>query len=567
MKKTLSLILSLLLVFSVCAPAFAKEAPDNSDLKIAVASDLHYNQPREEIDGPIDDEIFWYANRRAAMEDESGFIIDEFLRQCEEDDSVSYVLISGDMADNGKTRPEDHRAVAAKLESFEQRTGKDVFVINGNHDAGEESDTTFAVFKDIYKNLGYDKALEKVDDDCSYTADLGEKYRLICLDSCSPTESTEDGMNLKKTNWVLKQADKAFEDGRYPVLMMHHNLLDHMPLQRIISHDFIVRFHYSTANLFADHGIKVVLSGHEHCSDASSHTSPAGNVIYDFATTSLTMYPLAYRVFTFTDDKITYEAKTVEKIDTDALTAVVGGYSEEQINLMNEGLNDYSKGFLKAGVQYRLWLSLTMEKLGIDSSSLIYDLVKTAVVGLTDMLAMPLYGKGSLQELGRHYAIEIPETSCSTGWDLATELVAAHYAGEESYDLDSPEITALLRSAALILRVVLPEVNDDVFLRAVTEMFAKDNLAPISETTAKLCANVFGGVKPGEYFTVALLSPFLYEFAFDSDGVNDNSGEIEGCGSVDFSSKTDSVFSKIKSILEKFILYFSLFFRTVSKMF
>ena len=84
MKKSLSVLLSVLLALSVCTIAVSAE--ENSDLRIAVASDLHFNFPREEIAGPeigtIDDPLFWYANRRAAMEDESGFIIDAFLRRC-----------------------------------------------------------------------------------------------------------------------------------------------------------------------------------------------------------------------------------------------------------------------------------------------------------------------------------------------------------------------------------------------------------------------------------------------------------------------------------------------------
>ena len=44
---------------------------------------IHYTNPEL-----LDDPIFWYANRRAAMENESGFIIDEFLNQCAENDDI-----------------------------------------------------------------------------------------------------------------------------------------------------------------------------------------------------------------------------------------------------------------------------------------------------------------------------------------------------------------------------------------------------------------------------------------------------------------------------------------------
>ena len=247
---------------------------------------------------------------------------------------------------------------------------------------------TWAVMMSVFQphnaDFGYNEALLQAEKHASYTVDLPGNYRLIALDSCDPTKSTEDGMTPDRVMWVLEQAKQAKSDGKYPILMMHHNLLDHLPMQRILSHDFIIRFHYTTADLFANAGIKIVLTGHEHCSDATSYTSTLGNVIYDFATTSLTMYPLQYRLFDVNDEMISYTAQTVDSIDTDALTAAVSGYTEEQLALMNAGMNDYAGGFLKAGIEYRLALSLSMEKIGIAEGEFDYDLVSTAVGGLTD---------------------------------------------------------------------------------------------------------------------------------------------------------------------------------------
>lgn len=565
MKKTLSVLLCAVLLvsgFTLCG-----FASDKGDLRFALASDLHYDRPDEEFEQNNDDEIFYYANRRAAMENESGCIIDGFLAQCAADESIEYVLISGDLADNGKTYPEDHRAVAERLLAFEEATGKDVFVINGNHDAGNNCNTTLDTFRQIYAGLGYDKALETREDDCSYTADLGEHYRLIALDSTDPDESTADGMSAAKLIWVKKQAEKAYADGRYPLVMMHHNLLDHLPLQRLISHDFIVRFHYTTAALFADWGIKLVLSGHEHCSDATSYTSPAGNVVYDFATTSLTMYPLQYRVMTLSDGTIAYEARTVDAIDTDVLKEQQPLFSDAQLLAMNEGLNAYAKTFLQKGVEYRLELSLTMEKMHISESDFYYGLVKTAVDGLTRIVRMPLYGEGSVRELAKEYNIDIPGSDYKTGWDLATSLVAMHYAGEEAFDLDSPEVTILLRTLALILRTDLPAVNDTVFMKAATELLEKNGYAPMSEAITKLCCKAFGGVKPGEYFLISALAPFLYEFAFDNDNVNDNNGNLPGYTEKNVSDNLANIVANLSNKLETIFLYIKLCFEELFKMF
>lgn len=567
MKKTLSIILSVIMIItSLTAGLTAFAAEDEYETSFAVASDFHYNLPREELEGPIDDEIYWYANRRAAMEDESGFIIDEFLRQAAENDDVEFVLIPGDLADNGRTIYQEHYDVAAKLKAFEESSGKQVYVTPGNHDVGAaDIDTKIDDFKKIYAEFGYDQALYIDDENGSYTANLGKKYRLISLDSCDPSKSTEDGLSIDEVMWVCNEADKALEEGRHPILMMHHNLLDHMPMQRILSRNFIVKFHYSTANLFANHGIKLVFTGHEHCSDVTSFTSTSGNVIYDFANTSLTMYPLQYRMIYLNKDEIKYEAKTIDSIDLDALTATVNGYTDEQLALMDAGLNEYAKGFLKAGVEYRLELSLSREKLGIDEDAFYADLVFTAVDGLLEILNAPLYGEGGVQELAKEYNIDIPDSEYETAWDLATELVSYHYAGEEPYTLYSKEVKMLLRTVALILLDDLSTVNDEIFLGAANDLLANLGISGISKELTKLGTEVFGPVTAGEYFLLSIAAPLLYEFGYDSDGVNDNNGVIEGYGAqVD---NLGNLGDAANNLLGKISLYLSFFLDIISKIF
>ena len=127
----------------------------------------------------------------------------------------------------------------------------------------------------------------------------------------------------------------------------HHNLLDHLPIQRVLSRNFIVKFHFTTAELFADWGIKTVFTGHEHCSDATVYTSALGNRLYDFATTSLAMYPLEYRVIKYNDNEIRYETRSVDKIDYDALTAATKGYTDEQISAMKKDLRAFQRVILR----------------------------------------------------------------------------------------------------------------------------------------------------------------------------------------------------------------------------
>lgn len=553
MKKIISVLMSVLLTLS--AFSALAYAADKDELKVAVASDLHYCAPEAELEKTNDDPIVWYANRRCAMENESGFIIDEFLNQCAESDDVDYVLIPGDLADSGRRLPEDHYAMAEKLRKFEENSGKEVYVINGNHDASEDSNTTFALFKEIYADFGYDHALTTREDDCSYTADLGNKYRLIALDSNHPTKSTEDGMTTEKMSWVKEQTELAKQDGRYPIVMMHHNLLDHLPVQRLLSRNFIVKFHFTTAELFADWGIKMVFTGHEHCSDATVYTSTLGNKIYDFTTTSLTMYPLEYRVVNFSDSEIRYESRSVDKIDCDALRASVNGYTDEMVAAMNSDLTAYSKAFLKAGVQYRLERSLSAEKMGIDEDAVYYETVMYAVNKLRSLLSMPLCGENSLQEVAAEYGIEIPDSEYKSGWDLATDLVAWHYSGGEHFGLDSVEVTTLLRAVATILRNDLASVADDVLLKAANSFLAELGYGPIADSLIKYCIAKYGVYSKAELFLVAIASPILYKFAYDNDGVDDNNGVIEGYGVSDVKTNLGNIADNIRSLTEKAVFY------------
>ncbi|MBQ3128595.1 MAG: metallophosphoesterase [Clostridia bacterium] len=552
MKKLISVILAISILMSVVV--IGASAQDDGTMSFAVASDLHYVEPTEPVEHNIDDPIFYYANRRAQMEHESGFIIDEFLRQCAEDDDCDFVLIPGDLANDGKVILQQHLDVAEKLAKFEKETGKQVYVIDGNHDLGYDCETTPEVFKEVYYEFGYKEALTVFEDNCSYTANIGDKYRLIALDSCDPSKSTEDGLTTDKLFWALEQADIAKEDGKYPILMMHHNLLDHLPVQRIISRNFIVRWHYSTAELFADHGIKLVFTGHEHCSDAATFTSALGNVIYDFATTSLSMYPLEYRMFHITDEEIKYENKKITSIDTQALSAAVPDLTDEQLALMDEDFEAYSKEFFHHGIKYRLGRGMTMEQIGMEEGDFFFNIVNAAVTGLTDMLDMPFYGENSIQELAKEYGLEIPDSDYETPWHLVTSLVGMHYAGSEYYDLESTEVTMLLRTLVLILRVDFANITDALFLvDLANKALATFGIESISDELTKLGIKVFGSVNVLEYAILGLISPLLYAFAYDDDGVEDNNGTLPGYGTVDTLNNLSNITANISNIINKII--------------
>ena len=206
-----------------------------------------------------------------------------------------------------------------------------------------------------------------------------------------------------------------------------------------------------------------------------------------------------------------------------------------------------------------------MEKMGIAEDSIFYPLVSTAVGGLTDLLRMPLYGENSVQELAREYNIEIPDSDYETGWDLATELVSWHYAGEEPFEVQSDEVKILLRTVSLILKDDLSTVNDEIFFACANELIEKmGGTGSMSKDFTKITSEIFGGVTAGQYFLVALISPLLYEFAFDGDSVPDNNGTIQGYG---IEMNGSNILSNITNTVNKIMLFIENFFIIFVKIF
>jgi hypothetical protein len=279
------------------------------------------------------------------------------------------------------------------------------------------------------------------------------------------------------------------------------------------------------------------------------------------------MFPLAFRVFRFSEKEIKYELKTIEKIDTDALTAVTEGYTGEQIALMNDGLNEYSKQFLKAGVEYRLKLGLTMEKIGIDEGEPFYKLVSTAVGSLNDTLDLPLYGEGGLQEKAKKFNINLPDSQYKNGWDLATELVAWHYAGCEDFPLDSTEVKLFLNIVNYILRNTLSTVSDEVLLSGLNSIMKKVGASDgISTGFTQLAAKIFGPVTAVEYMLLGIASPVIEKFANDDD-VDDNNGSIAGYGTVTTASQVANTSANFFSSIGRLFINTGYFFRYILRIF
>lgn len=548
MKKFLSLFTAFVICF--CALSVNAYAEGDS-CGFAVATDIHYVHPLPNAEDCVEAEIFSMNKDGNYYQHESGFIIDEFLRQCAGDGECDFILISGDLATYGREYVEDHYTLAQKFRNFERTTGKQVYVINGNHDNGSGTLTDSAKFREIYGEFGYDEAFAVDESCCSYAVNLNDKYGLIAFDSCDEDYHLANGVDSDRINWVKKQAKAITDSGRYPIMMMHHNLLEHMPLQLITQDKYIVSYPKTYASVLADCGIKLVFTGHTHMGDAVSHTSPMGNVIYDFCTPALSQYPMQYRRFTLTDEEISYEMKTVEKIDTVALSAVVSGYSEERLNEMATDFPGYAGERLKNRTLDSIKEMISAKGLGISEINPLYGFVDRACKSVDRVFAMPLYGENGVQQLARENGIDIPDSEYETIWDMIGDVSLEYTVGNKSYGCDSTEVRILLGGAEIALNGITGGETDSYISSAVEAI--TENNAGFEAKAAE-----FGAATPESRFALSIISVAAEAFCNDNDGVNNISGTVSGYGAP--TSGFSNILSALTAFYEKLVKYMTMVF-------
>lgn len=252
-----------------------------------------------------------------------------------ENDGADYLLIPGDMTKDGEL--ESHKALAKILEQWQAETGIPVFVTNGNHDVNNSDACTFVngkkeqaekttpeQFREVYKNLGWDKAdatftpagySEDYDGIkggmLSYAANLGDAYRLIVVDTnkysvdngAEKTEHVTGGrVDDELLAWVTAQAEQAEKEGRIPLVMQHHNLVPHMDTEPGTFFAFVCDDWEKVADAYGDAGIHYVFTGHLHTSDTSSYINDNGEEVTDILSPTLTGYPNYFRTIDVTTD-------------------------------------------------------------------------------------------------------------------------------------------------------------------------------------------------------------------------------------------------------------------------
>ncbi len=344
LKKALALLLSIMLVFSVCSVAVTAQPTNGgkkSELSFAVLSDPHYypesltgNNCQAWLDYcSINSKLFRYSDAivRTAL--------DTMLIRNPE---LKYIFVPGDLTKDSEY--EAHTELAKIFLEYEDKYDVEFLVIDGNHDINSPRAETFvngvkeqgrsitaSEFRDVYAELGYDLAVNEyaekganVPGQLSYAADLEGGYRLIAVDSClysfgePDSYKTEGEISDELMVWIKAMTDDAVAKGLEPMIMIHHSLSAHMEVEPSITHAFPLNDYMNKAEQFASWGINYAFSGHLHTDDTACVINDDGDVLYDVETASVTGFPNTYREITVTSFENGESEMKVDSVDFDA---------------------------------------------------------------------------------------------------------------------------------------------------------------------------------------------------------------------------------------------------------
>ena len=371
-SRLLSLLLAVVLVFTLTVPALAAEKPQDMNLRIAVMSDLHYLSP----DMIADTEDFEHAfNSDRKLLKESSSVLHEMLERVRAD-KPDILLVSGDLTKDGEQ--ECHAALAKQLQQLQQDIpGLKIYVINGNHDIRNYNAKNFNTpdgkavpatrthpedFKRIYDFVYSDPtviatftpAAGNEAGSLSYVARPVEGLTVIAMDTCRySSDNTSNGDDEHETSgaisadlekWVIEQTAAAKARGDLVIGLEHHGLVPHFDVEPTILPMYLVNGYERIAQEYADAGMSAVFTGHMHAVDIAAMTTKAGNTFYDIETGSALTYPCPIRFVDLRRSTVGGETNTYMSVSTKTHIGPIH-YPATGVAYVIDDLTEYAREF------------------------------------------------------------------------------------------------------------------------------------------------------------------------------------------------------------------------------
>ena len=327
---------------------------NNEPLKIQFITDTHYYSRKGGTEGAAYDKA--ESKSQKIIKDTDLVLKAGFDMLCE-DTSTDIVVLAGDTTRDGEI--ESHKEFIEMLRDLKKR-GKRVYVITATHDFrdggvadGYDGDETIQVpaienrhdLWDMYYEFGPNEAIATFEKSLCYVVQLAPGYRLFALndDTNDKEEGRGSGYSDECMEWILEQLKDAYDNDQYVIAMTHHPMIAPSPFYAIIGKGNMQRNHEVTREIFADHGLHCMLTGHTHVHDISVITSKKGNKFYDIACGAMAGCPPAMRNVTFDP------AKGEIRTDTILIKDVPG------FDTGGKPFDEYMKGFFFGMIREVIW--------------------------------------------------------------------------------------------------------------------------------------------------------------------------------------------------------------------
>lgn len=461
-----------------------KTEEEVADYSIAILTDIHV-MSESQIEDPSSEEYIEYETRGEKILSLSEAVFRTSIDNIIDSDAKT-LIISGDLTDDGGQA--SHNAVASELARAEQN-GLDVFVIPGNHDlnnkarnytseGAEVADNVSAdEFAAIFADYGYNEALSYYDDallaenptgvtNLSYTADIGQNYRLIAIDMCYYEINAIDNNNIpyvvgrhdpnmtvELLEWARAATEQAVEDGKIPLGTMHFPSMEHfgplvaamdLPTSKVNNPEGV-----NVAATLLDAGMKVMFTGHVHMQDVMTYEND-GEIFYDIETAATANYPNPIRFFKKFGLEHRIITENIATLNTEYLPDyLVGPERNKVIEDFATYAHEYVNDAMKAKVLRKIELPMLVniiKKLGFqgedaEAETLAEDFYENVVLKFFDF---PLYGsEDSVENIAKEYGVSIPISNYETTFDVVVAFITAIFNGDEYFTADSVEAILL----------------------------------------------------------------------------------------------------------------------------
>lgn len=403
------------------------------ELKFFVITDTHYFKNSLGAYGEEYEKFMDFEQKCFAETESINKAVFSYLEKAEEADIV---LIAGDLTFNGEKG--SHEDFSALLRSFEEKSGKKVYVVTAGHDmnerpfaydGGERITPEGSKFSDLYNyygDFGYKQAIEFNREHMSYVAQLNEDVRLLVI--CNDTaEKKSCEYSDEFLEWIESQAKKAQEDGQMMFAMEHYPVIAGQPIFNLIG-DARQKGSKKLISTLADNGVHLIFTGHMHNQSINVEVTDKGNKFYDVCTGSVIGCPAFMRLVTIKDSStVDIKSIPIPEFDWDKKGLTGEEYLKVQFERM---IRTFINSMSDDPIRF-------MNKLRIKDTPAVQKIIGSMGKKLSKM---------TVGGFARIFMIKVDKSLHKTSFvDFAIDLVRSVFEGNQPFTEGTPGGDALLK--------------------------------------------------------------------------------------------------------------------------